>query len=203
MSATNGSQNNSTALNGTGYQGFQLFGDLDVEKHATLVAIILAIIIFLLERVIEYKKNKDDINDRVSRIHKTVMKEIDDAYDTLNNSFYQPVDHIAAGLSFKGAILNTDAYESLLHSGLFTYFRPDTQNTLANFYTRIKLHNDLQRERLLLRSQFLLDKNFEKDSTTWQSVIATHDNLLQHYQIDIKNTLSSVKDILNKDTGQL
>jgi uncharacterized membrane protein YjjP (DUF1212 family) len=49
----------------------------DREKF-TLVGIILAITIFLFDRIYERKKNNDEVNERLGRCYSTIIKELED-----------------------------------------------------------------------------------------------------------------------------
>jgi hypothetical protein len=87
---------------------------------------------------------------------------------------------------FKSIFLNVDAYESLLNSGLYTRFPELTQIGLANLYIMIKLHNEYQIQRSLLRGMFLINNTNNKRSD-WPLVCLDCDEILSRYQKQIRD----------------
>lgn len=205
--ATNGSQSHCNCTNPL--VGF--FGGLDpdLEKHAALISvfsILIAIVIFLIQIHNERKKDEARERERFHRIYDTIIEELRQHEDFMRS---YPIIEDIDGASFRGVILRTEAYESLLHSGLFTRFKGRrTRDILATYYSYIKLHNHVQQERMLLKSQFLLDRKYQKlidtqDMDTWRSAIETHDYLLHTYQEYIEKLWSGLFELLRLDIGQL
>src|SRR5262249_11419961 len=94
-------------------------------------------------------------------------------------------------LPFLDIILNIDAYESILHSGLFTRFRPYTQISLANLYIRIKLRNNLIIYRRECKFQFF-DYGTTETNELWSKTVRELDERLNSYETELIELLNIV-----------
>jgi len=176
--------------------------NIDIEKRATLIGIIIALGIFMYDRFYERWKDKQEINQRLTRCFRTISMELNDHAKALVNKEYPDVVDNSA-YPFKSMFLNIDAYESLLHSGLFTHFNEETQDRLANLYNRVKLHNEFQTHRTILRCRFDMDEYSKDKEKKWSILIAPCDVILNLYQKEIKELIGSVKQLIDEEEKNL
>lgn len=125
--------------------------------------------IFLLEEQIRR-------GERIRRSRRTILREVRETKDSLLEEekrirYYvdepklSPIT-IRRRVDYRNAYVITDAFDSVLHSGLFTYFAEYIQYVLSNLYSRIKTHNTLitsmnqfeeKREKMLEYQLYLTD----------------------------------------------
>jgi hypothetical protein len=90
--------------------------------------------------------------DKVRNSCDTIMRELLETKESLQGEesrihYYfsesSPSSEITSikKVDYRKNIIVSDAYDSILHSGLFTEFSPNTQHTLSTLYDRIKTHN--------------------------------------------------------------
>lgn len=171
-----------------------VFYTFNTPEKSTLIGIIVAVGTFFTEKNFQAGKKESDFQDLLSRCYKTIQKELEDHETAFaSNEYDLIVDN--KKYPFKSMFLNVDAYESLLNSGLFTHFKEDTQQDLANLYIRIKLHNEYQIQRSLIRSIFVNSNNKEDN---WATVIAPCDVILNRYQNDINDNIITIKKLIEE-----
>jgi hypothetical protein len=82
--------------------------------------------------------------DRHARSCRSILKELEDHENTLaDETNYERISINNNTISISDVVLSTDVYNSIIQSGLFTYFSAETQNELTGLYNRIKLRNNL------------------------------------------------------------
>jgi hypothetical protein len=172
-----------------------------IEHNIEIIAITVAVGIFLIERCYEYSKNKKDVKERLTRCYSTIEKELEDHIGALSNPTFDNIED-NKGYPFKSMFLNVDAYESLLHSGLFTYFPEVTQLALVNLYTRIKLHNEYQVQRSVIRANFFI-KGSSNKRTDWPLVTFECDIILNRYQKEILDITVDLKTFVELEKNKI
>jgi len=184
------------------------------ERHAgllTAISVLIVIVFFfwqrhrdinieLTTRSNEKTREKTEFKARINRACDSIIMEMED----LKNSFDGTVEMLGEDpdYQFRNVYLNTDAYESILSSGLFTYLRKDTQDRLANMYIRIKLHNKFMRYREVFRDQFFLYDNSEKRQLSWADKVWRYDYILNQYEKDIVNLYDTVKSLISGEKNR-
>lgn len=92
-----------------------------------------------------YQRHKDKMSeiDRVRRTCCTILEEIDDTDKSFNSGKRQQTNRERKNYAIKytHSYLNNSAFDSLIHSGLFTHFDTKTQIQLSDLYLAIKFHN--------------------------------------------------------------
>jgi hypothetical protein len=132
------------------------------------IAVIVTVAIFITERIIDRYLRDQENNERKLRSGKTILKEIANHGKAFNNlPHYKP----EPAIDFVNAYLNTDAYDSLVSSGLFTYFDEITQDELADLYIRVRLHNNLFRYREQFADNFFLYSDSAARQAKWKMVV--------------------------------
>lgn len=166
-----------------------------IKQNIEVIAIVVALVIFLLERYYERRKDRVEINDRLERCYKTIEKELNDHEQSFDNPKYENSSD-NENVPWKGMVLNIDAYDSLVHSGLFTYFQDRTQDRLANLYIRIKLQNKMIHEKTLVKSMFFMQGFSDEKKKLWPYISYPYDFSINGYQTEIENLLDDVKKLI-------
>jgi hypothetical protein len=171
-----------------------------VEDHAgmiALIALIVAVIIFIIERVLEWLSRKKENKEIRRRSCNAILEEIKDNRDTFTNPDYQD-DYLIydPGKKFSTRSLNSAAFESVLHSGLFTRFETETQNSLSNLYLRIKLRNEYIIHLNGFYDTFFLYDRSPKRQELWQQVVRRYGELLTLYESQINVFLDGVETLI-------
>jgi hypothetical protein len=164
----------------------------DHDGIVITVGVILAVVFFAIERHIDRKHRKKEFVNSCE----TILEELRDHSD-----MYHPEKYIKdeikdnADLCFVDRHLNIDAYESIIHSGFFTRFRPYTQFALSNLYLRIKLRNDLVAFRRQCRYQFFSSGSGDRDAI-WPICIRETDKKIFKWDTEIKFLVESSRKYL-------
>jgi hypothetical protein len=103
-----------------------------------------------------WREQKETKLDTISRSCQAILWELADNKKALSRDEHQkisyhigkPADEKAehnyeTHVLYTNAYLYDEAYRTLINSGSFSYFEPDTQYTLVSLYGRIKSHNEL------------------------------------------------------------
>jgi hypothetical protein len=104
-----------------------------LEKHAGLIGIIVAIVIFSITQLYEIYKQKVGENQAIEAIEEEIRVNLKNIHEEEE----EPLE--SSETLFR--VLNTDAYESLVQSGILTQLGPKTQTDLAELYQRIRYRN--------------------------------------------------------------
>jgi hypothetical protein len=175
-----------------------------VEHHQgliSLVGIIIAAIIFWLTLRKQEKDKKKDEDDRLYNSCNALLREIDaheDAFDYQDQYFrWQSQD-----IEYNLRILNTDAYDGIIHSGLFTHLEWETQNQLSNLYIRIKLRNEYLKYIEGPEERFyghIDSKDIDIFKTT---NIIKYQASITNWEREIKDQLNGVKAIIQNELSR-
>ena len=122
-----------------------------------IIAVILTIALY-------WYNERSELNNRLRRSYNTILRELDNHIETVNKLPLRIMRETSNNfkVDYVNAYFNTDAFTSLIYSGLLTYLKPSTQESLINMYNYIKKHN----EKLSYRNEVLLD-SFVKENETW------------------------------------
>ena len=123
-----------------------------------IIAVILTIVLY-------WYNERNELNDRLRRSYNTILRELDNHIETVNRIplriMRETTDNFK--VDYVNAYFHTDAFTSLIYSGLLTYLKPSTQESLVNMYNYIKKHN----EKLSYRNEFLLDSFLKENETVY------------------------------------
>jgi hypothetical protein len=90
--------------------------------------------------VIYWQSEKNQLKDRLGVSYKTILAEMSsNLKGSIPHIRYTSVNNVQ--IDFTNANFQTDSFESIIHSGFFTYLQEDTQNKLGELYNTIKRHN--------------------------------------------------------------
>lgn len=105
---------------------------------------LLSILVTLLGIWDQRRDSKNKEKERHIQSCKSMLEELKDHEITFDDEEYH--EHFPIGdktIVISDTILSTDVYESIIHSGFFTYLEIETQNELSGLYNIIKNRNDL------------------------------------------------------------
>jgi hypothetical protein len=168
-----------------------------VIEKAGIIGIFLTVLFYWIQ---QRDKKIEEMNEDKSlklRACKTMLKELGDH----KKAFSHPYDRINPDekVNFIIAYFNSDAYHSLLYSGLFTHLEEDTQDDLANLYIRITNQNDDIKYRSRLRDSYLLhDKSPTKDYN-WQNAVRKHEERITRWQDQIQKLTDTLEIRVRKE----
>lgn len=110
---------------------------------------------------------------------------------------YTGLDDEKSKIKYTNAFLDYDSYENLINSGQFSYFKPDTQFSLRELYTRIKDH-----ERTIKYIDELEDKfklQFPDDDSKFLKAVARHEAVLTLWESQILELVPETKKKLRNE----
>jgi hypothetical protein len=169
--------------------------------------IVVAISLFIIQRLMERSSKKKESKDRLARVCNTLLIEANDldewykseGYKELKKSYYE--HRMTTTAPFEN-IINTAPYEGIVNSGLITYLEEKTQKKLNEYYFYATLHN----KRVFDLAQIFNDKasspeiiNLEeeqkiKSSTAWQLNVAE----LVNYEMKMEKLIEELKVLLKE-----
>jgi hypothetical protein len=192
-------------LNATNVQtkeGFDFSGAVGwwIEKPAGTISIVVAVIIFLFQQRSDRQKIQNEKRDTTSNSCNALLEEIRDHRDAFTKPEYQ-ADYITVDqqVRYTTRKLVTDAYDSLLFSGILNHFKTETQNSLSNLYLRIKLHNELLTYLNRYHDTFFLYDSSPRRWNLWNDSVRPYQVLLSSYQRDIMDSLDGVEVLIQRE----
>lgn len=100
-------------------------------------------------------------------------------------------------------ILNTDAYDGIIHSGLFTYFSRDTQNILSNLYIRIKNRNEYIKYTYRPEETFHLHYDSKNAKITRNVNIFNYQKTITVLEKEAKDLMDAAETLIHKELSLL
>jgi hypothetical protein len=155
-----------------------------------VIPVIAAIFLFWLQQRLERR-------DQMRRSSDAVLKEIEETRDALVSEQEKRIrynivklseskNNIKGHVDYRNIYLNTDAYDSILHSGLFTNFSVETQHTLSKLYSRIRSHDDLITYLQHFRDAFLINNVTTEDKEKrWKGESQPYELTLTEWEKEI------------------
>lgn len=158
-----------------------------------VIALIITVAFFIIERINERLTRNKENKERTTRSCNAILNEIEDHRDTLRNPNLRS-EYVIRGqdIRYNIRVLTTDAFESILHSGLFTNFRSETQNSLTNLYLRIRLRNQFILYLSQFRDTFFLYDNSPRRHELYLQKIYPYEDMLTNLDREINTFLDGV-----------
>lgn len=162
-----------------------------VEKVG-IASILITLIIFWLQYR-NYQRDAQDAKDKEMRDAReirrracaTMLNELEDHKDAFIPGRYTPKK--SGEGEFIITYFNSDAYHSLIYSGLFTHFNEETQIKLDSLYIEITSQNDELKYRSQFRDSYFLHDKSPMASMNWDKAIEQHENRITRRQKRILN----------------
>ena len=140
-------------------EGRSFLGDMGwwFDKIAAAVAIIIAIVVFIIEEERTRRKEDKDRRDRIRRSCDALLREIRENRNHLlrgeKRFFYSYIKNKVT-VDYSNIIFDMYAFQSVIHSGLLTYFRGDDQAILTKLYSSFDRYNENLRYITHLSTEF-------------------------------------------------
>jgi hypothetical protein len=168
---------------------------------AVIISIALPLVIYLHKERNDRNKEQKSREDRFNRSRDALLREIEENrnhiapavrrhYIYVMSTRREPVD-------YSNVFFETYAYQSIIHSGLLTYFEEDIQARLAQLYSRIDRHNTYLDYRTHLETEFRLFGRREKVED-WPEQGEQYDLFLTITDGDIRNLFPAVEQSLKE-----
>lgn len=151
----------------------------------TLISILAAIIVFFYQQ----HNEKDKFNQRIVNACKALLADLSHLEGT-----YKGLERITdpeKGIEYGNIWITTEYYNSVVNSGLITYFDKKTQVELSQFYLRISLFNQWRDELIRFGLYSVLQ---EPRRTT---VLNDIQKMMTDHQKEIESKLPIVKNLLD------
>jgi hypothetical protein len=148
-----------------------------IEKHqgfVALAAIITALLLFKIDKTIDDNNRKKEIKGRLLTACKVIKLEITEYRTVFPDNAILFND--GTNILFLNRFLNLDGYNSILYSGLLSYFRGHTQSLTRRLYERIRIHNKILSARLDHENMFFLYDRSPQRYQMWLKIAATRYN---------------------------
>lgn len=122
--------------------------DSNSSSFLSFVSVLVAVGTLIITIVYESFKSDNELKDRIIRTIQTLQNdvklielgfEIKDSSVTKRGYKYEKNEPLRIHITYMQ--IGTEVYDSILSSGLFTYFQKESQSTLGDFYFNCKLHN--------------------------------------------------------------
>ncbi len=117
------------------------------------------------------------------------MKDITNINESLNGNNYLKRINKEQSIHFTIITISTNIYTSLLHSGIFTNLRINTQLELNECYYKIQLHNEVLKERNNINITYQILANKERKIS---EILFEYDRMITEYEIEIKTSINKL-----------
>jgi hypothetical protein len=166
-----------------------------------VIGLIITIAFFIFDRLNERRTRNKESREIRRRSCNAILKEIEDHRDTLRNpNLRHEYVQRSGTIKYSIRVLTSDAFESVLHSGLFTHFQTETQNSLTNLYIRIRLRNHFILYLSQFRDTFFLYDNSQKRQELYLQKIYPYEDMLTILDREINSYLDGVSILIrNKE----
>lgn len=160
----------------------------------------VTLIVFLLQLKIDRDKWKKDEIQMICNTCNAILKEINNHKNTFESST-DPI--IGDEINYIERILNTDAYDSIIQSGLFSQFEEDTQTALSNLYQRIRLRNESLKHLNKLGDMNILIPNSPSKMNELTERSQYYQRTVTLWEIEIRGLLYGVEVLVRKELDEL
>jgi hypothetical protein len=138
------------------------------------IAILVAVILY-------WWQQRNELKDKVQRSCQTLSIEVRDSVKALTERDYGRITYDTTykernfKVSFTLAYLSVAAFDGIVNAGLLTYFDPQIQGLLADFYLLIKNHNQLIEYRGRYEDLFFLYNGGPQRIDKWWNKVKNYD----------------------------
>lgn len=160
------------------------------------IAILLSTVVGIF--VASYLAGSFENRHRKRNACDALIRELEDTETELTSSV-NATERKIEGVYYKNAFLNREAYESIVHSGVFLEFVPTAQNTLSNFYANLKLRNELIIRIANYNEIFFLNNISQARQKEWNKAVLPYQLTVTHYELYIKNNLELLKQVIKDE----
>lgn len=139
-------------------------------------------------------------NDIMRRACEAILRELQENEEALTTKRHKRIEYpigkqsaapvnsarsYEEGVSYTNAYLNIDAFDSILHSGIFTHFGIETQHTLSELYSRVRNHNEMITYTNEFEDRFFSDGDSDEKRKRWQKEVERYEIILTKWEYEI------------------
>jgi hypothetical protein len=171
---------------------------------AGIISIALPLVIYLHKERNDRNKEQKSREDRFNRSCGALLREIEENRNhitpTVRRHYIYVMSRRREPVDYSNVFFETYAYQSIIHSGLLTYFKEDIQARLAQLYSRIDRHNTNLDYRTHLETEFRLFGRREKEENwlLFSEQGEQYDLFLTKTDGDIRNLFPDVEQSLKE-----
>lgn len=140
-----------------------------------------------------------DNRHRKRKACSAIIRELEDTGEALASNEYEATERKDEGVYYKNAFLTREAYESILHSGVFTEFLPTTQIALSKFYGSLKLRNELMIRIANYNEIFFLNNTSLERDVEWRRMVLPYQQTVTQYESILNNLLVTLIELLKDE----
>lgn len=172
-----------------------------LESHQGLISlcgIVAAILIFWGTIRKQNKDSEREVNERIIRISKTLLKAIESQEKSFDASGHT-ISIEGNGIDLE--IISTSAYDSIINSGLFTHFSTDIQDCLSNLSNYIKDRNELIKGFFDMLLSYTID--IDQLSLSITDKVEFYGASIRESDQKIQNSLKATKILIKKELSNV
>ena len=167
------------------------------EFAIALISTVVSVITIAVSIGLYWHQQASNRKNIIKNACETISRELEENRTSLEtrNHIKYTIDEGATEaqrVDYTNARLDTDAYESVLHSGLFTNFKKETQHELSMLYGRIKARNEMIVYLNKFQDEFYLDDSSDHRKSAWYEARKRYDLILTEWQDEILQLLDNV-----------
>jgi hypothetical protein len=174
-----------------------------VEEVWTPYLVIIGIITIIATIAIVYFQEKKQTKNTIHLSQRTILREITENRKFLmeNENKHITYNTKKGSVNYTNGYLEFEAYLSVLYSGYFTRFSPDTQHYLTMLYSRIKSRNEYITYTERFEDLFFLLDDSQERRERWYKKIESYDLLLTQWEKEILILLNESESRVVGDLG--
>ncbi len=179
---------------------------LDWISKVSLTGILIALLSFYNQQRKEKKNKKQESIERICRISNALLIDINELNVWYASDKYKILKTRRYNAEYSENVINTTSYQSIVNSGLITYFQKDTQEQLNSYYFYATVHNKRIYDMAQMFNNKMNSSDFNEndikkltDSHAW----ILNENELTKYENEIIKALPIVRTQLNDELERL
>ncbi len=175
---------------------------IDASSQYETIQIAIATAAIIATILLYWYQQSSSRKDAIRRACDTIIKELEENKTALTTDKHKRITYATSGgdnVNYTNAYLDTDAYDSVLHSGLFTHFTAETRHKLSLFYSRIKSHNELLTYTSKFEDMFFLNDNSNERKQRWYLEIERYDLILTKWESEAIKLLDESEGLVKSE----
>lgn len=164
-----------------------------------IIAIVLLTVTIAVIFLVSSLDRKADLNHKKKIACLSIKGELQDAMLAFkDDSEFELVKH-GKEVSYRLAYLYSDAFDSLVHSGIYLEFKPKVQTALSNFYYVIKFRNTVMRDLSHHYDTFFLNDVSDERKKRWDSEKLNFELVITEQEKYIRDNLESIIKLMDEE----
>ena len=165
-----------------------------------IIAITLLVITIVVIFLVSFLDRKADINHKKKIACKSIKQEIQDARLAFKEDGEYELVSRGDNVSYRLAYLYTDAFDSLINSGIYLEFSTKVQNELSGFYNAVKRRNATMRDLTRYYDTFFMNDTSAKRRERWNAERTTFEIGITDHEKYIRERLDFIEKLMDEET---